>query len=123
MPLDTDCLRSQGEFNLACLMSPIFVGFLARAGSLEGPTPDIYLRIVVAVKPSDSPEFNAERIACELATATLLILLPKSTVANPIGRLSLEEAKKYVQPQIKPPFHHRTANVHQIHNLAPPPPT
>jgi hypothetical protein len=99
-------------------MPPIFVGFLARAGSLEGPTPDIYLRIVVAVKPSDSPEFNAERIACELATATLLILLPESTVAEPIGRLSLEEAKKYGQPQIERPFEQGTVYVYEISDFA-----
>jgi hypothetical protein len=85
-------------------MPPIFVGFLVRVGALGGPTPDIYLRIVVAVKPSDSSEFNPERIACELATATLSILLPESTVAEPMGRLSLEEAKKYGQPQLERPF-------------------
>ena len=85
-------------------MPPIFVGFLVLSSSVEGTTPAVCLRLIVAVKPSDSPEFNPERIACELATATLLILLPESTVAEPMGRLSLEEVNKYGQPQIERPF-------------------
>jgi hypothetical protein len=95
-------------------MPPIFVGFLVRAGSLEGPTPDIYLRIVVAFKPSDSPEFNGERIAAELATATLLTLLPEYARIRSMGRLSPEEVKECGQPQIERPFEQGMVYVYEL---------
>jgi hypothetical protein len=95
-------------------MPPIFVGFLVRSSSVEGTTPAVCLRLIVAVKPRESPEFNGERIAAELARATLLTLLPENAGIRSMGRLSPEEVKECGQPQIERPFEQGMVYVYEL---------
>ena len=79
-------------------MYPIFIGFLVQSSFVNKPRSNVPLRLVVAVKPSENPTFNAEAVADDLATVALFTMFLGDTHLKSIGRLAYDAVSSYGDP-------------------------